>query len=95
MGCVAVYEVGGPIWGVGRTEEEAIKDARIWLEDPRRLNVDDLHKPDMIEGEFRICSSNNITMHYVSQYGGDVEYHVNNEVDEPYLALDRTPAWSV
>lgn len=50
----AVYQVNGPIYGIGRSEKQAIEDALKWLPDGYDLSEEDL-RGDRIDGSLRLA----------------------------------------
>ena len=90
----AVFQVGYSIYGVGETFEEAIADARPWM-DPEldgagweaRVQVMGREAPrGVLHGQLcaRPCTARLVAE--VQEYGGDCRYTIN---EDGYLDLDE------
>lgn len=74
----AVYEVGGPIWGIGHTKLEAYKDAATYCDSPLCPINEMEQNPDNVVGSLKIGRTDSLTANCVKRNGGNIPYEVEN-----------------
>ena len=71
--CQAVYQVGIAIYGIGKTNAEAIADAKQWVDDPDNLESDlGKGKPNNY-GDMVIITISKAVEDKADEEGGEIE----------------------
>ena len=71
--CQAVYQVGIAIFGIGKTNSEAIADAKQWVDDPENLESDLDKGQSNNYGDMIIITISKAVEDKVEEEGGDIE----------------------
>lgn len=70
----AIHQLGYAIFGVGMTEEEAINNAKEWVDNPEKLE-DEIKAPyDATHGDMVLEEITDRLFHSVNKYGGTICY---------------------
>jgi hypothetical protein len=89
----AIVQTCGPVWGIGRSCEEALADMNQYLAEHEALSMEDL---DHYEGKHGLCDRTfclpctKELYDEVEQYGGDLVYEIDDGVAT--LPVDRREA---
>lgn len=70
----AVIQVGYPVFGVGKTADEATKEAEEWAES---LDLVDEH--EAVDGDMVLVECSKALHDAVQQMGGDVIYEIDDD----------------
>lgn len=71
--CKAVYQVGIAIYGIGKTNAEAITDAKQWVDDPDNLERDLDKGQSNNFGDMIIITISKAVEDKVEDQGGEIE----------------------
>lgn len=72
MTCYAIWTVGGPVWGVGRTELEARQTAEEWMENDGARAIEQ-YIPGYTLMDTVVCTPCSDELRRdVKEYGGDL-----------------------
>ena len=71
--CQAVYQVGIAIYGIGKTNSEAIADAKQWVDDPDNLESDLDKGKSNNYGDMIIITISKAVEDKADEEGGEIE----------------------